>query len=134
MSVLHWRSEFGVGIKVVDHDHQELIGRIRNHQVNLVGCSDDANKIIEVLNAIYADIAEHFALEEKLMEQLRYSAMADHKEDHETLLDDLREIMAEVEDEGVLDEVQLTDDLDRWFSDHFRVHDAKLHHADSDQG
>ena len=28
MSVLHWRGEFSVGIEVVDHDHQELIGRI----------------------------------------------------------------------------------------------------------
>jgi hemerythrin len=133
MSVLHWRSQFSVGIKVVDHDHQELIGRIRNHQVSLEECAD-TDKIIEILDAIYADIAEHFALEEKLMEQLRYAAYADHKEDHETLLDDLREIMAGVEDEGMLDQVQLTDDLNRWFSDHFRVHDAKLHRAESGQG
>ena len=133
MSVLHWRSQFSVGIKVVDHDHQELIGRIRNHQVSLEECAD-TDKIIEILDAIYADIAEHFALEEKLMEQLRYAAYADHKEDHETLRDDLREIMAGVEDEGMLDQVQLTDDLNRWFSDHFRVHDAKLHRAESGQG
>ena len=68
------------------------------------------------------------------MEQMRYAAIADHKEDHETLLDNLREMMVGVEDEGVLDEIQLTDDLDRWFSDHFQVHDAKLHRADPDQG
>jgi hypothetical protein len=29
----------------------------------------------------------------------------------------------------VLDESRLTDDLDRWFSDHFRTHDAKLHRS-----
>lgn len=128
MSVLQWRSEFSVGIKVVDHDHRELIDRIRDHQAGLEGCTD-GDKIVEILDAIYADISEHFLLEEKLMEQLRYSAAADHKEDHETLLDDLREIMVGVEDEGFLDEAQLTDDLDRWFSDHFRLHDAKLHRA-----
>ena len=33
------------------------------------------------------------------------------------LLDDLREIMVAVEEDGELDEIQLTDDLDRWFSD-----------------
>ena len=126
MSVLQWRSEFGVGIKIVDHDHRELISRIRDRQEQLVNCGDP-DKLIEILGIIYADIAEHFAHEERLMEQMRYSAFADHKEDHETLLDDLREIMVGVEDEGVLDEVQLTDDLDRWFSDHFRTHDAKLH-------
>ena len=68
------------------------------------------------------------------MEQMSYPALAEHQEDHQTLLEDLREIMVEVEDFGALDEIQLTDDLDRWFSDHFRVHDAKLHRAESDQG
>lgn len=133
MSVLQWRSEFGVGIDIVDHDHRELIGRIRAQQQKLATC-DDPDAMLEILNNIYADIADHFALEEKLMEQVRYAAFADHKEDHETLLDDLREIMVGVEDDGELDEVQLTDDLDRWFSDHFRTHDAKLHRADPDQG
>ena len=128
MSVLHWRSEFSVGIEIVDHDHEELISRIRSRQRVLEDCADTV-KIVAILEEIYKEIAEHFALEEKLMEQLRYPAIADHKEDHETLLEELRDIMVGVEDEGVLDEVQLTDDLDRWFSDHFRVHDAKLHKA-----
>ena len=128
MSVLQWRNEFSVGNKIIDHDHQELIGRIRERQLKLEGC-EDPGKIVQVLGEIYADIADHFALEERLMEQLRYAASADHKEDHETLLDELREIMVEVEDDGVLDESELTDDLDRWFSDHFRTHDARLHKA-----
>ncbi len=128
MSVLQWRSEFGVGIEIVDHDHRELIGRIRDHQQTLATCADP-DKLVAILDQIYTEIAAHFALEEKLMEQMRYAAFADHKEDHETLLDDLREIMVGVGDDGELDEVQLTDDLDRWFSDHFRTHDAKLHKA-----
>ena len=133
MSVLRWRNEFGVGIEIVDHDHRELIASIRSRQIELGSC-DDPDTMIRLLGEIYAEIAEHFALEEKLMEQLRYAAFADHKEDHETLLDDLREIMVAVEDDGELDEIQLTDDLDRWFSDHFRTHDAKLHRKDLDQG
>jgi hemerythrin len=64
-----------------------------------------------------------------MMRRTQYPAYADHKEDHETLLDDLRDIMDDVEDDGVLDESQLTDDLDRWFSDHFKTHDAKLHRS-----
>lgn len=128
MSVLQWRSEFGVGDEIIDHDHQQLIGRIKDRQLRLEGC-EDPGKLVQVLGEIYADIADHFALEERLMEQMRYAAYADHKEDHETLLEELREIMAEVEGDGALDEAELTDDLDRWFSDHFRTHDAKLHKA-----
>ncbi len=128
MSVLQWREEFGVDIEEVDIEHRELIELIRTLQGNL---PDDAEteQILDVLDDIYAHIAAHFALEEKMMRRANYAALADHQEDHETLLDDLREIMDEVEDDGVLDQTQLTDDLDRWFSDHFKTHDAKLYRS-----
>jgi len=35
--------------------------------------------------------------------------------------------MDEVEDDGVFEKRRLSIDLDPWFSDHFRNHDAKLH-------
>lgn len=126
MSVLQWREEFSVGIEEVDHEHRELIELIRDVQEELHG-DVDTDRMLEGLGEIYAQISAHFALEEKAMQAMNYAAYADHKEDHETLLDDLRDIMDEVEDLGVLDEAQLTDDLDRWFSDHFKTHDAKLH-------
>lgn len=128
MSVLQWREEFSVGVEEVDHEHRELIELIRSLQLHLQQGAETTD-IIEVLGEIYAQIAAHFALEEKMMRQTHYPSYADHKEDHETLLDDLRDIMDEVEDDGVLDEARLTDDLDRWFSDHFKTHDAKLHRS-----
>ncbi|MDH3351814.1 MAG: hemerythrin family protein [Gammaproteobacteria bacterium] len=128
MSRLQWRDEFSVGIAEVDHEHRELIQLINELQKDLrAGC--DAEKILESLGEIYAQIAAHFALEERMMRKTRYPAYAEHKEDHETLMDDLRDIMDDVEDDGILNETQLTDDLDRWFSDHFRTHDAKLHRS-----
>jgi hemerythrin len=128
MSVLQWRKEFSVGIEEVDHEHRELIELIRSLQQRLRQGAD-TDEVIDVLGEIYALIAAHFALEEKMMRQTHYPAFADHKEDHETLIDDLRDIMDEVEDDGILDESRLTDDLDRWFSDHFKTHDAKLHRS-----
>jgi hemerythrin len=129
MSVLQWRQEFSVGIEEVDHEHRELINLIRGLQEHLAEGAD-TEQVIDVLGEIYAQIAAHFALEEKMMRRTHYPSLADHKEDHETLLDDLRDIMDEVEDDGTLDQAQLTDDLDRWFSDHFRTHDAKLHRSE----
>jgi len=128
MNMLQWRDEFSVGIDEIDDEHRELIELIRSlqQQVHAGARSQD---IVAVLGEIYAQIAGHFALEEKMMRQTRYPAYADHKEDHETLLDDLRDIMDDVEDDGVLDQAQLTHDLDRWFSDHFKTHDAKLHQS-----
>jgi hemerythrin len=129
MSLIDWREEFSVGVVEVDYEHQELIDLInRLHRSVQEGVTRD--QVVSGLGEIYAQIASHFALEEKLMQETRYPAFREHKMDHEALLDDLRDIMDEVEDDGEFDEQRLSIDLDRWFSDHFRLHDAKLHRSE----
>lgn len=126
MTLIDWKDSFKVGVPEVDHEHRELIEMINDlHEVMQKGAGHD--KVLESLGEIYAQIAAHFALEEKMMRKSHYPALLEHKQDHETLLDDLREIMDEVEDDGEFNEAQLSIDLERWFSDHFRTHDAKLH-------
>ncbi len=128
MSLINWREEFSVGVVEVDYEHQELIDLINSlHRSVQEGVTRD--QVVSGLGEIYAQIALHFALEEKIMQETHYPAYREHKTDHETLLDDLRDIMDEVEDDGDFDEHRLSTDLDRWFSDHFRVHDAKLHQS-----
>ena len=131
MNLINWREEFSVGVAEVDYEHQELIELINVlHRSVREGVT--RQQVVDSLGEIYAQIAAHFALEEKYMRDTHYRAYPEHKEDHETLLDDLRDIMDEVEDDGEFDERRLSIDLDRWFSDHFRTHDAKLHrHQDS---
>ena len=126
MSSLQWRGDFDTGIREMDVEHRQLIAHIAKLQQEMAGGAEP-EKVLNILRQIYDEIAEHFALEEKVMQQMSYAAYADHKEDHETLLEDLREIMEEVDEDGGIDEVQLTDDLDRWFSDHFRLHDARFY-------
>jgi len=126
MSLINWKEEFSVGVAEVDHEHQELIELINGiHRSVQEGVT--RKQVIEGLGEIFAQIAAHFALEEKFMRTSHYRAYPEHKEDHEALLDDLRDIMDEVEDDGEFDERRLSIDLERWFSDHFRTHDAKLH-------
>ena len=128
MTLLKWTDEFNVGIEEVDSEHQELIEMINGlHDVMQVGA--DYVQVVELLGEIYAQIAAHFAHEEKIMRNAHYPLYEAHKEDHETLLDDLREIMDEVEADGTFDAVALSGDLNRWFIDHFHTHDAKLHRA-----
>lgn len=126
MTLIKWKDEFSVGIEEVDHEHRELIELINGlHDVMQLGA--DQVQVVDLLGEIYAQIAAHFALEEKMMRETRYPGYAEHKEDHETLLDDLRDIMDEVEDDGRFDAVQLSNDLNRWFGDHFSEFDARLH-------
>jgi hemerythrin-like metal-binding protein len=126
MSLISWKTEFEIGVAEVDYEHRELIELINGmHDVMQVGA--DQIQVVDLLGEIYAQIASHFALEEKMMRERRYPHYETHKDDHETLLDDLRDIMDEIEDDGSFDHVRLSNDLNRWFSDHFATHDARLH-------
>ena len=81
----------------------------------------------DFLGEIYTRISAHFALEEKIMRARKYDQYADHKADHERLLDEIREIMDDYEDKRIYQDAILADRLRHWFGDHFRTKDARLH-------
>lgn len=127
MSLLEWRDSYRIGIDEVDYEHRELIGLINAAHATIVPGAP-SEQLHAALGEVYAVISAHFALEEKDMAQRRYPALAEHKQDHERLLDDLRDIMDETAERDLLDEAGLSRRLADWFSVHFRTHDARLHH------
>lgn len=126
MSLIEWRDEFSVGVASVDLEHRQMIELINGLHA-MIGQSASADEVVAVLGEIFAQISAHFALEEKFMRDTRYPSLEEHKGDHETLLDELRDIMDLVDVDGNYDEKGLSRDLQRWFTEHFRTHDAKLH-------
>lgn len=127
MSLIEWRDEFSVGVPAVDLEHRELIELI-NDLHGMMGEGATHDQVISALGEIYAQISAHFALEERFMRRSFYDGFEAHKEDHESLLDELRDIMDRVEDDGSFDEERLSRELEQWFTEHFRTHDARLHH------
>lgn len=127
MTLIDWREEFKVGVASVDHEHRELIGLINRLHDDLLAHDSDVT-VSEYLGEIYARISAHFALEERIMREARYDQYAEHKADHERLLDDIRDIMDDYEDHHRYDDSALAQRLGDWFGVHFKTHDARLHH------
>ena len=126
MSLIEWKPEYSVGNAAVDHEHAEMIALINElHDATQRNAKHD--HVVECLGEIYAQISAHFALEEKMMRDAHYADYLEHKDDHEGLLDQLANIVDGVEGDGSYDEARLSAGLERWFSEHFRTHDAKLH-------
>jgi len=126
MSFIEWDDRFSVGIASVDHEHRELIELINGFQRKIA--QDDAVEARrDYLGETLAHISAHFALEEKLMRDSRYDRYAEHKADHEALLDQLRDIMDAVESDHSVDNDLLSEVLEHWFARHFQTHDARLH-------
>lgn len=126
MALIEWRDEFSVGVPDVDHEHQELIGLI-NELHAAISSSDNAYSVLDFLGEIYAHVSAHFALEEKIMRERKYDHYAEHKADHEDLLDELRDIMDDYEENAWFSDDEFALAVGKWFSEHFRTRDARLH-------
>lgn len=124
---IEWHDAFSTGIPSVDYEHQELIKLVNDACTKMIEKAD-SEQITEVLGEVFAQISAHFALEESIMRRMKYKDYPEHKEDHELLLDEIRDIMDAYE----AGEYSATPDiyinkLNDWFLGHFSTKDAKLH-------
>jgi hemerythrin-like metal-binding protein len=126
MTLLQWQENYSVGINEVDHEHRELIELINSLHAAL-GTDRAGERVEAFLGEIFADISAHFALEERVMRERRYDALAEHKADHERLLDQLRDMMDAQADGTELDDAAFGEQLGEWFGRHFSTHDARFH-------
>ena len=126
MTLVEWKPEYNLGVPDIDHEHRELVDLINALHDRLQRGRDDA-AVPEFLGELYALISAHFALEERVMREARYDEYEGHKNDHERLLDEIRDLMDDFEVGGDVDLEAFSRRLDHWFSEHFRTKDARLH-------
>lgn len=127
MPLIEWKDEFEIGIPSVDYEHRGMILMINKLHGKL---AENAGKdmISGFLGEIHALVSAHFALEEKEMIEMAYDAFEEHKDDHEDLLDQIRDIMDELEQDDSGDIMKnLSGRLNSWFTEHFKTRDASLH-------
>ncbi len=126
MTLLAWKPEYSVGIDSVDFEHQEMIDLI-NRLYDELRDKKDADSIERFLGEIHTTISAHFALEERVMQRANYPEYSAHKDDHEDLLDQIRDLMdvfAVDPEKGI---AVLQKQLSAWFASHFSTFDARLH-------
>lgn len=126
MNLIEWREEFLLGIPSVDHEHRELIELI-NELYRSYTAKDSKITVMDFLGELYARIAAHFALEEKIMQEKGYDQYQEHKTEHEKLLDDICDFMDDYDNDTTFPEGVFRDLLELWFVAHFRDKDARLH-------
>ena len=126
MTLLTWKSEYSVGIEAVDLEHREMIELI-NELYDEMSDKRNPESIEHFLGDIHATISAHFALEERVMQRSNYSEYEDHKDDHEELLDQIRDLMDSFDSDPDSGLSLLQERLSDWFASHFSTFDARLH-------
>ena len=110
----------------MDDEHREMIELI-NGIYEKLGSEPDVDQIEQCLGDIFAAISMHFALEERLMRSSSYEEYAAHKDDHEELLEQIRDLIDDYVANPTLGAVMLQHSLSDWFAGHFSSFDARLH-------
>lgn len=126
MALIEWKDEFSTGIADVDHEHQELIALI-NELHDAMSGEDATFTVLNFLGEIFVHVSAHFALEEKIMRERHYDQYQEHKDDHERLLDEIRDIMDDYEENTYYNDADFAKHVEKWFINHFKNLDARLH-------
>ena len=126
MNLLKWKREYSVGDESIDDEHREMIQLI-NETYSQLESNADAVQIDECLGDIFSTISMHFALEESMMRHRGYADYQAHKDDHENLLDQIRDLMDDFISTPESGAEQLEQRLSDWFGRHFSTFDARLH-------
>lgn len=127
MNLLQWKPEYSVGVESVDDEHRDMIAMI-NTVYQQLGSNPDVARIESFLGDIFSAISGHFALEERLMKNAGYAEYEAHKDNHEELLDQIRDLMDDYACDPASGKKKLQEGLSTWFAQHFSTFDARLHH------
>jgi hemerythrin len=126
MSLLTWKPEYSVGIDSMDDEHRQMFQLINEIHEEMQE-RRDAESIEQFLGDTHSAIAMHFALEERVMREAGYEEYAAHKDDHEELLDQIRDMMDTFDEDRDAGFGMLSECLSDWFLVHFGSFDARLH-------
>ena len=120
-----WDSLLSVGVDEIDDDHRKLVNlfNMLNHSV----AEGDSPEYLEaVLEELINCTAWHFSHEERLMLKYGYEAFAEHKAEHQDLIESARELQQKILQAAHLVKDEDIAFLERWLTEHILTSDMRM--------
>ena len=125
MKDIVWDHVLSIGIDEIDDDHRRLI-----EIFNLLNHSVAEGETQEYLEAVLEELINctiwHFSHEERLMLKYGYSGLTEHKEEHQELIQSVKELQQNILQTGRLEASEDLEFLERWLTQHILVDDMRL--------
>ena len=114
-----------VGIDEIDDDHRRLVElfNMLNHAVT-EGVSPEY--LAAILEELVNCTVWHFSHEERLMLKYGYGGYADHKEEHQALIESVEALQEKILQAGTLVATEDLEFLERWLTGHILSDDMQL--------
>lgn len=125
MKDIVWDVLLSVAVDEIDEDHRKLINifNILNHSV---AEGESSGYLAAVLSELINCTVWHFSHEERLMLKYGYEEIAEHKAEHQELINSAKKLQQKIlqADKSVSDEdIQF---LERWLTGHILTADMRL--------
>jgi len=122
---LVWDNVLSVGVNEIDDDHRKLI-----HIFNILNHAITARESKEYLAATLTELVNctvwHFSHEERLMLKHHYPETAEHKTEHQELIQSALELQREVMASNQSFSEDQLQFLERWLTEHILTADGRL--------
>jgi hemerythrin-like metal-binding protein len=119
-----WSTKYSVGIAQIDAEHQKLIGLVND--LNAAMLQGRANELMgEIFDNLISYTATHFGHEEGLMRLHSYPELAEHKAEHDRLVEKVKLLQEEFHSGSMIISLDLMAFLRNWVVDHICGMDKK---------
>jgi hemerythrin len=125
MEKVFWRDEYSVGVDHFDHQHRHLFEIINKLTAVRLNASRDLNMTCQTLKEMFDYAKEHFADEEKLMQQYAYPEIESQKKQHAYFLKTTTDLAAYHLDHKEESVDEIAEFLNVWWVIHILKWDMK---------
>jgi len=114
-----------VGVDEIDDDHRKLVSlfNMLNHSITE---GDAPDYLQAVLEELISCTVWHFSHEERLMLKYDYEGIAEHKTEHQELINSARELQQKILQADKLVANEDIEFLERWLTEHILTADMRL--------
>jgi len=121
MALMLWNSRFETGIGIIDTQHKALFKAV-NDLADSFKSGTSKTQVKECLDFLVKYTVEHFGTEEKVMKEMGYPKLVDHKVEHAKLVEKALDLQAKLA-EGKPVTMEVTTFLSNWLKHHINEED-----------
>lgn len=117
MAFIDWKQDYSVGNVEIDAQHQKLVAMINDlHEAMTQG---KASKMVEEIVLKMIDYSKvHFATEEKMMQNYKYSGLTEHIKEHQAFIAKTHEYEDQIEKGSFSVSISIATFLKDWLTNH----------------
>ncbi len=125
MKDLIWDNTLSVEVDEIDEDHRRLVD-LFNILAHSVSENDSPEYIAAVLEELISCTVWHFRHEERLMIKYGYDGYADHREEHQDLIESAQALQGKFQQNEKRLSAEEVEFLEHWLTGHILAADMKL--------